>query len=366
VTAEAERRFSEDVSAHSGSLVDRLKPMSGGRFGDIVSHDVDAQVRAAMQAYPGFIADLRSRVGVEVEAWPNAPHEEVAGRDLRQMLPFRKLKGGSIGYRDTLVWLTTLDIARRHPDDDVVLVSANGSDYADATSARRGDDNSDRVEGRSSVDYALSRPLRAEAARLLGEHHRVRLAKDLPTLADVYLPAAEQAVTERTEPKGIRELLDADPDARAAILSALWEVNDRIREFEIVPQYNPREGDYDDADVDLHLPNDVTDATLKYIEGPFDLVIEDVRADDSDTVSLVQTRHRVTLSFDGFLAKSDYAGSDDDEIEVRDYDWNDHMMHVGFERDVFVTSSVEFVRQPRFEATVTDDGLQLTLDTGQP
>lgn len=365
VIAEAERRFLEDVSAEAGSIVDKLKPLVGGRFGAIVTHDIEGQVRAAREVYPAFLVALLTRAGVHHEDWPVTSHQELVGRDLRLMPPFRRLKEATTGYRDTLVWLQTLDIAQRHPTDDVVLVSANRMDYASLKSAPRSAVQADR-EDQSSADYELSQKLRDEVARELGAETRVRLVKDLRTLGDLYLAAAEQSATERVEPTtelSIRELLDVDPDARAAVLAALWGANDRIRELDLVPQYNPKEGEYDYPDVYLDIPPEVTDATLEYIEGPFDLAIEAVEPLQGDRVFAVSTRHRVTLRFDGFLDKSDYAVSDDEDIDVLDYDWNDHVMHVAFERHVLVDSSVTFTREP-LVADVADDDVRLTLERG--
>lgn len=212
-----------------------------------------------------------------------------------------------------------------------------------------------------------------EIERQLGHDAAVHLVKDLQSLADRYLPAAELARRTPSPPTNdlsAQQLLDVDPDARAAILEALWETNNRIRELDLVPRYNPREGDYDDPDVDIETPRDIDEPTLEDIEGPFNLVIEAVAPVEGERVFRVSCTHGLTMRFEGFLNKSDYYSRDEDndEIEVLDGDWNDHMMLVSFERAVRVDSTVIFTRFPSYDAKVTADSLGVTLERaeGQP
>jgi len=62
--------------------------------------------------------------GVTIRDTPTVPHDEVAQRAIDRIRPFNE-KGG--GYRDTLHWYTVLDIAREHPEEDLVFVSQDAA-----------------------------------------------------------------------------------------------------------------------------------------------------------------------------------------------------------------------------------------------
>ena len=62
--------------------------------------------------------------GVTILDTPTVPHDEVAQRAIDRIRPFNE-KGG--GYRDTLHWYTVLDIAREHPEEDLVFVSQDAA-----------------------------------------------------------------------------------------------------------------------------------------------------------------------------------------------------------------------------------------------
>ncbi|HET7486908.1 MAG TPA: PIN domain-containing protein [Acidimicrobiales bacterium] len=125
VLAETERRYLEDLRSAAGSLTTKLKSL--GQFGVTVTHDLDLEQRRASEDYLAFLEEILRRPGVSREHWPDISHEALVDRDMRMLPPFRKGREGTTGYRDTLIWLGTVDIARRHPGDDVVLVSANAS-----------------------------------------------------------------------------------------------------------------------------------------------------------------------------------------------------------------------------------------------
>lgn len=62
--------------------------------------------------------------GVTIRDTPTVTHDEVAQRAIDRGRPFNE-KGG--GYRDALHWYTVLDIAREHPDEDLVFVSQDAA-----------------------------------------------------------------------------------------------------------------------------------------------------------------------------------------------------------------------------------------------
>ncbi|WP_043738098.1 PIN domain-containing protein [Nocardia asiatica] len=99
-----------------------------GRFG---LPELGDTVKKTLDAHnAGFDEWLTARLGeagVQVVPTPAIPHMEIARRASETIPPYTvKSKDG---YRDTLIWFTLLDIAERHPDQEVWLGSANTGDF---------------------------------------------------------------------------------------------------------------------------------------------------------------------------------------------------------------------------------------------
>lgn len=65
-------------------------------------------------------------VKIEILPLPAPTHEQLLQRDLDRRKPFANGKG----YRDALIWMSVLEDAQKHADAEVVLVTANTSDFA--------------------------------------------------------------------------------------------------------------------------------------------------------------------------------------------------------------------------------------------
>jgi hypothetical protein len=84
----------------------------------MVSARADCQKRA--QEYPDLMNQMWKAHSFRVAATPNVPHETVARRAIQRMRPF---SASGDGYRDTLHWFTLLDLAKKWPTTEVVLLS---------------------------------------------------------------------------------------------------------------------------------------------------------------------------------------------------------------------------------------------------
>lgn len=62
--------------------------------------------------------------GVVIRDTPTVAHDEVALRAINRGRPFNENGGG---YRDALHWYTVLDLAREHPDEEIVFVSKDAA-----------------------------------------------------------------------------------------------------------------------------------------------------------------------------------------------------------------------------------------------
>jgi hypothetical protein len=106
---------------------------------------------------------------------PDVPHSEIAFRASRGIAPYHA--GDKDGYRDTLIWLTVLDVATTKPDHEVWFVSNNTNDFGDPSFKKKGDDN--------DVASQLPRPLHPDLEQDLesrGLQGRVRYATNLRSL----------------------------------------------------------------------------------------------------------------------------------------------------------------------------------------
>ncbi|HTE85228.1 MAG TPA: PIN domain-containing protein [Dehalococcoidia bacterium] len=89
---------------------------------------LDERLRdAAKEDYrPWLLGTLRDH-SCRVLPYPDVPHSEIAQRAIARTMPFRDKKQD--GYRDTLVWLTILDLVKTSADR-IAFVTSNKHDFA--------------------------------------------------------------------------------------------------------------------------------------------------------------------------------------------------------------------------------------------
>lgn len=77
--------------------------------------------------YRAKLIDRLSQARCDVASYPQVGHKEIVARELSREAPFSQ-KG--TGYRDYLIWLTTLEMVREaHSGEEVILVTANTRDF---------------------------------------------------------------------------------------------------------------------------------------------------------------------------------------------------------------------------------------------
>lgn len=153
---------------------------------------------------------------------PPVPHMEIAQRAAAVRAPYTKNKDG---YRDTLIWLTLLDIAERHPHEHVWLVSNNTGDFGQPEPRNDGPTPLHQdlleelaaagLEGR--VSYVTNLPvLEAQIAA----HHAPLAAEDLESrVAELSVSATLLAVERATFLLGVDPASGALP--RGTVLAML-------------------------------------------------------------------------------------------------------------------------------------------------
>lgn len=81
--------------------------------------------------YKDFLEMFIIETGMTVaEPYPKDEHEVIVQRALQRKKPFKA--DGSTGYRDYLVWLTCLEVAKSYSSEDIHFISCNTRDFADS------------------------------------------------------------------------------------------------------------------------------------------------------------------------------------------------------------------------------------------
>lgn len=129
VVSEVQRRYREGLSA----AIESASDVFDGRYGSLGLGDLSearAAGEAAIQEFPRHMDRLLNHPGFRV-----LPHDQVDAtalidRDLAERRPFRKLKDGTVGMRDAIIWETTLGLIPALDEDDIlVFVSNNTKDF---------------------------------------------------------------------------------------------------------------------------------------------------------------------------------------------------------------------------------------------
>lgn len=80
--------------------------------------------------YKDFLEMFIIESGMTVaEDYPDTKHEIIVQRALQRKKPFKA--DGSTGYRDYLVWLTCLEVARSYSNEEIHFITGNTRDFAD-------------------------------------------------------------------------------------------------------------------------------------------------------------------------------------------------------------------------------------------
>ncbi|CAN7254549.1 PIN domain-containing protein [Arthrobacter sp. LjRoot14] len=164
-----------------------------GEFGlqDNVNEIVQT-IQDRIDSYESALSKKLTELGVEVVPVPEVPHLEVARRASRTIAPY-KAKATKDNYRDTLIWLTLIDVATRHSTDEVWFVSDNTSDFGDPAVSRQ------KIAEGDGAAEEISTPWNQQLQEELSSHglqDRVKYVRSLASLAQhvsaLYGPVAAE------------------------------------------------------------------------------------------------------------------------------------------------------------------------------
>ncbi|MGE0844387.1 PIN domain-containing protein, partial [Pseudonocardia sp.] len=183
VVIEAVRGFERKV-AEASTAVARWSDKHRYAIGDTPAAAATIELTKMRDGYETDFAAILAEADVEIVAPPAAGHLEIVQRAATRRRP---CDNNGDGYRDTLNWLTVLEILKRNEDEEIVWVSNNSRDFGD-----------------ESDDSSLHSHL-IEDLDLIGARARLTWCRGLPDA--VALLASKNAV--------------ADPDDRLRLKSTV-------------------------------------------------------------------------------------------------------------------------------------------------
>lgn len=199
----------ETINVAPRRWVELKEKFADAKIADLgIQDDVDAVLQRIQERIDSYEESLRSRLsdlGAEVIPIPDIPHLSIAKRASDRRAPYQgKSKDG---YRDTLIWLTVLDLATKNPTDEIWFVSDNHHDF--------GAGGTKFTESAEPPARLLHQDLRDELDTL-GLRGSVRYAVSLAALvqhfAGIHLPISEdalEALISDVDPHGLQSLLVA-------------------------------------------------------------------------------------------------------------------------------------------------------------
>lgn len=129
VVDEVCNKYSEKLKEQIQKLQKTLDELNG-----ILLSPIDISFNNLLETesekYKEFLEMFIIRSGMTMaDDYPNISHKEVVDRALKRKKPF-KIDGGT-GYRDYLVWLTCLNIAKLYSNEDMHFITNNTRDFSD-------------------------------------------------------------------------------------------------------------------------------------------------------------------------------------------------------------------------------------------
>ena len=274
--AKFSREFGKEFNS-ARRILGQLSKLLGQRLETAIA-DLDPETETA--SFENSLVAKLNYAHVTQLHYPDIAHEDVAHRAVSRKRPFGQ--EGS-GYRDTLIWLSTLKLADE-TDGKIVLVTKDG-DFGKAD-ALHNDLINDLVEAGHTKD-------------------KVALSSSLSNIIDEYIrPKLNSVLLENP----LETLANLNVDAQETILLAIQGAYNNV-------EWDPNE---------LGLPSECETPTLYYVEGVENLHVVEVR-ELPDGNSLVRVETEVSGGFNFFMLKADlYVVDDDPSLDVADFDWNEY------------------------------------------
>ena len=304
VLLEANRHFTRQRQDELQRLTQAAKRLQASKA---VAHlDLDVVSTEIVSEIAGYLNWVRSELaGNGFELWPipAVSHKDVLARDLAEKKPFSPI---GKGYRDALIWESILEhLPLDQADAVVLLVTRDSGDFA-------------------TKEGLLDRALAAEAADKGGEVIRVESLKAAIDLL------REEAEVELAELLGDAQSALEEDNLTTVVTDAVLFAAEQLAGTAIADNRHatPTTG------LEIAVPEDIEDPEVTDVDvQPGSVILDVYDRYEGDTLAVAVSVDAM-LTIEGFIYKADYYAGLEDDVEILDDDWNDHMMHVQIERDV--------------------------------
>lgn len=117
------------------SMVDKNIKNINKLISDHISID-NISIDSEVQKYRDFLEMFSFQNGMTIaEEYPDVSHKEIVRRALLRKKPFKQ--DGSTGYRDYLVWLTCITLARTYTSEEIHFITQNVNDFSDLNDKKK-------------------------------------------------------------------------------------------------------------------------------------------------------------------------------------------------------------------------------------
>lgn len=127
VLAETINRFREDLHDSLKKLTPHLKDINRLTKANLQFGLSNEWVNKQVDSFTQRLYKHLEREDFMFIPYPKVSHEEIVNRDLARRRPFKR--GGS-GYRDFLIWLSILELARKD-NEEIAFITNNSRDFYD-------------------------------------------------------------------------------------------------------------------------------------------------------------------------------------------------------------------------------------------
>jgi hypothetical protein len=294
VILEVKSLFKKRITQHTQS-VRELNNLLSGINEKVALRDADTMIKLYKEAFNKRLKALAA----ETPTYKDIPQEDIACRALSQRKPFTE---SGKGYKDTLIWETILrKIA--DPKGKTIFITKNHKDFASEKDNKQ-------------LHPHLLDDLKAKQLPI----DSVYLYTDMKSFVDenilAYLKQIEELKTGKYKSFSIQEWFTDNRDD--IISSANRYVENLLSDSEL------------------------EDPTIRYIEDPKEISVDDVRLTDENTV-YIDVAVISDAVIEVFVFKSSYGFVRERcPIEVLEYDWNEHYIWGQLVLELPISLSISF------------------------
>ena len=288
--------------------------------------DKDAFLSEKVKQYELFLRQRLDELGIKVIAYPQVDAKALVAKELCVRKPFREIKDGIIGVRDSLIWESVKSLCKPSQDliedPQIMFLTANTKDFAGFD----GTLHPDLVQELKNAGYAENC---VSLVSNIDEFFKNSIDTSLEELEQIRSALIKTGKFNRFDVMEESERL-LDKDFLTDILNVV---------------------DFDSGQP-CYIPGGIEEPTVKYVDEP---IIEDVTVRRlSDHAVLVEVQASVEVDWDFFVEKANYCLFEDGKMpSIIDGDLNDYYMLC--EGSAKLSVNLTFTTTPRLGKIISED-----------